>query len=201
MIYAHVVQVKNLNSVMEPFHNMTILRVLDYPDPRLKTVAEPVTDINDPEVQQMISDMLETLENTPNCGGLAASQLDITNPKRIFVFYDFIESEGTPAVPTCVVNPEIVHAEGEVFEEEGCMSVYPNYIQAKVMRPAMTHMRALDRHGKPVEYIRSGYLAKNFMHEIDHLNGKLYIDHLKPVKRTMVNGKIAKAKRLVEKQA
>jgi peptide deformylase len=180
---------------------MTILRILDYPDPRLKTVAEAVVDINDPEVQQMISDMLETLENTPNCGGLAATQLDIKNPKRIFVFYDFIESEGTPAVPTCVVNPEIVHIEGEVFEEEGCMSVYPDYIQAKVTRPAITHMRAMDRHGKPVEYIRSGYLAKNFMHEIDHLNGKLYIDHLKPVKRTLVNGKITKAKRLKEKRA
>lgn len=178
---------------------MTTLRILDYPDPRLKTCAPPVERIDDPLVQKMIDDMLETLINTPHCGGLAATQLDIAEPKRIFVFYDFTDDSG-PAVPTVVVNPEIVATEGEVFEEEGCMSVQPNFIQAKVKRPARTHMRAMDRNGQPVEYIRSGYLAKNFMHEIDHLNGVLYIDYLKPVKRSSVDMKIEKVQRLQAKQ-
>lgn len=179
---------------------MSVLRILNYPDPRLKTVAEKVENIHDPDVQKMIDDMLETLLNTPHCGGLAATQLDIEHPKQIFVFYDFDESDlSKPQVATVVVNPEIISTEGEVFEEEGCMSVYPDFIQAKVKRPAKTHMRALDRHGNVVEYTRTGYLAKNFMHETDHLNGKLYIDHLKPVKRSVVDGKILKAKRVSAK--
>lgn len=180
---------------------MAILSILSYPDPRLKTVAEPVQDINDPTVQQMIDDMLETLLNTPHCGGLAATQLDIKDPKRIFVFYDFIEGTNSKEQATVIINPEIVSTEGEVFEAEGCMSVFPDYIGAEVKRPAKTHMKGLDRHGKPIEFTRTGYLAKNFMHEIDHLNGKLYIDHLKPLKRTMVDKKINKVKRVLDKQS
>lgn len=179
---------------------MTFLRTLMYPDPRLKTVAEPVEDIQDPHVQTMIADMMETLQGTERCGGFAATQLDIQNPKRIFVFWDFIEDGGEPPVARCVVNPEIIHMEGEVLEEEGCMSVYPDYIQAKVPRPAMTRIRALDPEGNPVEYTRTGYLAKLFQHEIDHLNGKLYIDYLKPVKRSLLNEKISKARRILEKK-
>jgi len=179
---------------------MTILRILDYPDPRLKTCAPAVEDINDPKIQQMIDDMLETLHHTPHCGGLAATQLDIAEPKRIFVFYDFIEEQNTAAVATVVVNPEIVSIAGEVFEEEGCMSVSPDFVRAKVKRPARTHMRALDRNGKSVEYVRTGYLAKNFQHEIDHLNGVLYIDYLKPVKRAVIDAKLMKVQRLLAKQ-
>ena len=180
---------------------MTILRILAYPDLRLKTCAPAVENINDPEVQKMVDDMLETPENTPHCGGLAATQLDIAQPKRIFVFYDFDEEDrAKPAIATVAINPEIVATEGEVYEEEGCMSVYPDVIQAKVIRPAKTHMRALNRHGEAVEYIRTGYLAKNFMHETDHLNGKLYIDHLKPVKRSLVDDKITKKQRAMARQ-
>jgi peptide deformylase len=179
---------------------MTILRILDYPDPRLKTCAPAVDDINNPEIQQMIDDMLETLQHTPRCGGLAATQLDILAPRRIFVFYDFIEEQNTAPVATAVVNPEIVSIEGEVFEEEGCMSVCPDFVHAKVKRPARTHMRALDRYGQSVEYVRTGYLAKNFQHEIDHLNGTLYIDYLKPIKRSVVDAKIAKVQKLIAKQ-
>lgn len=181
---------------------MTVLRILDYPDPRLKKVADKVDDVNAPEVQQMISDMLETLENTPQCGGLAATQLDIAEPKQIFVFYDFDADEpekGQKA--TAVINPEIIATEGEVFEPEGCMSVYPDHVHAPVKRPAKTHMRALDPQGNEVEYIRTGYLAKNFMHETEHLNGKLYIDLLKPLKRSMVEKKIKKAKKLQQEKS
>jgi len=179
---------------------MAVLRILDYPDPRLRTVAKPLQDFTETRAQQMIDDMLETLNNTEHCGGLAATQLDIIDPYRIFVFYDFDEEKSTPPIATVAINPEIVATEGEVFEDEGCMSVYPDYIGAKVVRPAKTHMRAFDRKGNSFDIIRTGYLAKNFMHEIDHLNGKLYIDHLKPIKRNLVDGKIKKVKRVLDNQ-
>jgi peptide deformylase len=180
---------------------MTILRILDYPDPRLKICAPAVENINDPGVQKTIDDMLETLANTPHCGGLAATQLDIAEPKRIFVFYDFDEADSAKvAVATVAINPEILATEGEIYEEEGCMSVYPDAIQAKVIRPEKTQMRALNRYGEMIEYIRSGYLAKNFMHEVDHLNGKLYIDYLKPLKRSLIDDKIIKKQRALAKK-
>ncbi len=178
---------------------MTILRILNYPDPRLKNIAKPVENIQEAAVQRQIDDMLETLTNTPHCGGLASTQLDIQNPYRIFVFYDFDESISSPQVATVAVNPEIISTEGEVCEEEGCMSVYPDFIQVKIVRPAKTNMRCLDREGKSVEFIRTGYLAKNFMHETDHLNGKLCIDHLKPVKRSIIDAKIEKTKHTLNK--
>lgn len=171
---------------------MSIYRILQYPDPRLKTVAPPVENINDEHVQTMIHSMYETLLNTEHCGGLAATQLDIKNPLRIFVFYDFDESDIENQTARIVVNPEIVKTEGEVFEPEGCMSVCPNNLHVPVKRPALTTMKAIDEHGNPIELTRGGYLAKLFVHEVDHLNGKVYIDHLKPVKRQMINKKIDK---------
>src|SRR3990167_3853897 len=134
---------------------MAILRILTYPDPRLKTVAKPVN--------------------------------------------DFKENKNTPPIAALMINPEIIKTEGEVQEQEGCMSVYPSEILATVTRPACTHMRGFDRHGNTIEFIREGYLAKLFIHELDHLNGKLYIDHLKPLKRTMVNKKIKKIRQKQDK--
>ena len=180
---------------------MTVLRILAYPDPRLTICAPPVEDVQADEIQKMIADMVETLENTPHCGGLAATQLDIASPKRIFVFYDFIEGkDDQKPVITVAINPEILSTEGEVYEEEGCMSVFPQLVSAKVTRPKRTHMRALNPKGEWVEYIREGYLAKNFMHEIDHLNGKLYIDYLKPLKRKLLDAKMEKLNRLISKK-
>lgn len=179
---------------------MAVYRILEYPDPLLKRVAEPVDDINAPEVQEMIANMLETLDNTPHCGGLASTQLSTKNPKRIFVFYDFIEGESHEQTATVAVNPEIIKTEGEVHEPEGCMSVYPDFIHPAVSRPQTTTMRCLDQHGNEVEFTRSGYLAKNFVHEIDHLNGKVFIDYLKPLKRSMVDKKIQKIKRVLAKK-
>lgn len=179
---------------------MTILRILDYPDPKLKRVAISVDDINDPRAQQMITDMLETLEHTPHCGGLASTQLSTVDPFRIFVFYDFIGGVSHEQIATVAVNPEIISTEGEVKEAEGCMSVYPDFIHLAVRRPKTTTMRCLDQTGKVVELTRSGYLAKNFVHEVDHLNGLVFIDHLKPLKRTMVDKKIIKVQRIIEKE-
>jgi peptide deformylase len=171
---------------------MTVLRILDYPDPRLKTVAPVVEDVHQPEIQQMIDDMLETLLKTPRCGGLAATQLDIAKPKRIFVFYDSNDSQSNP---TCVVNPEIISTTGEVFEEEGCMSVYCEEVSAKLKRPQRTKIKCINRDGQAMELERDGYLAKLFVHECDHLNGKLYIDYLLPLKRRMVDKKVTKLRR------
>ncbi|MEM9243218.1 MAG: peptide deformylase [Pseudomonadota bacterium] len=168
---------------------MTLLKILNYPNPRLKTKAQTVEDVHNEKVQQMIADMLETLQNTPHCGGLAASQLDIAHPLRIFVFYD---SEDSSSNPTCIVNPEVIKTEGEVFEEEGCMSVYSDQILAKVKRPQRTTIKGLDTRGETIEMAREGYLAKLFVHECDHLDGKLYIDYLKPLKRKLIEKKIAK---------
>lgn len=171
---------------------MTVLKILEYPNPRLKTVAKRVDNVLDANVQKDIDDMLETLLHTPHCGGLAATQVDIQDPYRMFVFFD---SEDQNAAKH-VINPEILETTGEVFEEEGCMSVYPNHIHASVKRPAQTKIKFIDRQGNPCELTRGGYLAKLFIHEIDHLNGKLYIDHLQPLKRKMTDKKIDKVLRL-----
>ncbi|PIQ43430.1 MAG: peptide deformylase [Gammaproteobacteria bacterium CG11_big_fil_rev_8_21_14_0_20_46_22] len=174
---------------------MSTYRILDYPDPRLKTVAQKVDDINAPHVQEMIHNMLETLENTDHCGGLAATQLDIEKPLRIFVYYDYENDDPSNQVARVIVNPEIVKTEGEVNEQEGCMSVYPDHIHAAVKRPALTTMKALNEKGETIELARGGYLAKLFIHEVDHLEGKVYIDHLKPLKRAMLDKKIAKLRK------
>lgn len=181
--------------------SMTILKILDYPNPRLKNRAARVDDISNHSVQSMIQDMLDTLKNTEQCGGLAATQLDIKDPLQIFVYYD-VEDDNPDDAQACVaVNPEIVSTEGEVVEPEGCMSVYPDYIQASVKRPEKTTMRAMDENGETFESTRDGYLAKLFIHEVDHLQGRLYIDHLKPVKRNMLDKKIQKLRKKLKKQA
>lgn len=173
----------------------TVLTILDYPDPRLKLVAKLIEDVCQPVFQRAFDDMLETLQKTPHCGGLAWSQLDIPylpDPYRAFVFYDANESQSNP---TCIINPEIVETSGEVFEEEGCMSVFCDQVSAKVKRPQWTKIRGIDREGQPIVFERDGYLAKLFVHECDHLNGKLYIDYLLPLKRRMVDRKVAKVRR------
>lgn len=180
---------------------MAVLRILDYPDPRLKNQAQPVDSVLDDDVQQMIQNMLETLKNTDQCGGLAATQLDIKDPLQIFVYYDYENDNPENAQPRVAVNPEIISTEGEVVEPEGCMSVYPDHIQASVKRPEKTTMRAMDENGETFESTRGGYLAKLFIHEVDHLQGRLYIDHLKPVKRNMLDKKIQKLRKKLKKQA
>lgn len=178
---------------------MSILRILDYPDPRLKNQAKSVMNVSDVEVQTMIQNMLETLKNTEHCGGLAATQLDIKEPLQIFVYYDYENDNPENARPRVAVNPEIISTEGEVVEPEGCMSVYPDYIHASVKRPQQTTMRALDENGEIFELTRGGYLAKLFVHEVDHLQGQLYIDRLKPMKRSLLDKKIQKLRKKLKK--
>jgi peptide deformylase len=170
---------------------MTIIAILQYPDPRLRTKAKTVTDFADKKLQKTIDDMFTTLYRTENCAGLAATQLDIADPYRITVIDVSMEKNQ----PLCLVNPEIVSTEGEITQWEGCMSVYPDDVHGKVTRPSKVKARAHDRHGKLIEIEAEGLLAKCIQHEIDHLNGGLYIDHLSALKRHLVDNKINKLRK------
>lgn len=164
---------------------MTIHTILHYPDPRLRNKASPVTEIND-EIRTLVADMFETMYDD-NGAGLAATQINI--PKRIIVL-DVSEDRSQPL---CFINPEIISQEGSQQLEEGCLSV-PN-VYAPVKRAATVTVKALDKTGKPFELSAEGYLAIGIQHEIDHLEGKLYIDYLSPLRRKMLEKKLAKMRR------
>ncbi len=166
-----------------------MVAILNYPNSRLHIKAEQVTDVTAPEIQQIIDDMFLTLENTDNCAGLAATQLDFVNPKAITVLNDYSEDGKQPR---CLVNPEIIERHGEQTEDEGCMSVYSTHIHAPVTRAERIKVRALDRHGKPLEYEATGFIAKLIQHEVDHLNGIIYLQRLSPLKRSRIDEKIRK---------
>src|SRR3990167_4731976 len=164
---------------------MTIVRILQYPDPRLKLKAEKITDFG-PETQKIIDDMFETHYAAENCAALACSQLDFKIPKHITVI-DFSEEKNQPL---CLVNGEIIERNGIYTAPEGCMSVAGAY--EKVARAAKIKVRAQDRHGKEMIFEAEGFMAKCIQHELDHLEGKLFIDHLSNLKRDRIRKKIEK---------
>lgn len=166
---------------------MAILRILDYPDPKLKRVAKRVEKIDD-RIKQIISDMFETHYNTKNCAALAATQLDIDNPPHITVI-DFSETKDNPL---CIINGQIIEKTGTHKEHEGCMSVYPDYIDASVTRAQTITVEYLDQEGKPQRLSTDGFMAKCIQHELDHLNGTIYLDHLSRIKRSLVEKKISR---------
>lgn len=166
---------------------MALLTILQYPDPRLRIKAKPVSDF-DLSLQKMIDDMYETLYASENCAALAASQLGIHY--RITVI-DFSEKKDQPL---CLVNPEILSREGEQYEQEGCMSV-TGKIYERVKRAAKITVKAQDRHGKPISMHAEGFMAKCIQHEMDHLEGILFIDHLSLIKRLRIDKKVAKIQR------
>jgi peptide deformylase len=174
---------------------MAIIQILQYPDPRLGKKGEVVTEFND-ELQQVVDDMFETLKNTENCGGLAATQLDFANPKKITVINDYRNTEDHPPRenPMVLINPEIIHTEGEDAVSEGCMSVSGG-VYEPVLRATKVRVRALDRHGNPFEIEGEGYMAKLLQHEIDHLHGVIFIDRISKLKRQRIDKKIAKNKK------
>lgn len=170
--------------------NMAIIRILQYPDPRLNTKAERV-EVFDAALHQVIDDMFETHYNTENCAALAATQLDFKHPKAITVI-DFSPNKDQPL---CLVNPEVVWRSEELLDEaEGCMSV-PGGIYETVGRSLKIKVKAQDRHGKFFEMDVEGFMAKCMQHEIDHLNGKIFIDYLSRLKRQRVDKRIAKQSR------
>ena len=171
---------------------MSIVRILQYPDPRLRTKAAKVTDFG-PETQKIIDDMFETHYNADNCAALAATQLDFENPKHITVI-DFSEKKNEPL---CLVNAEIVARSGVETSSEGCMSVADGGTAfEKVSRAEKIQVKALDRHGNPLEFEAEGFMAKCIQHELDHLDGKIFLDHLSNLKRNRIKKRIEKYNRL-----
>jgi peptide deformylase len=165
---------------------MTIRPIITLPDPRLRLVSEPVTAI-DAETRRLFDDMLETMYDAPGVG-LAAIQVGV--PKRILVADATRGDE--PKNPMVFVNPRIVWSSEEMsVYQEGCLSV-PEYFE-DVERPARVRVRFLDRDGEPREIEADGLLATVLQHEIDHLDGGLFIDHLSRLKRERVVKKFAKA--------
>ncbi|MHA6347275.1 peptide deformylase [Roseivivax sp. CAU 1761] len=163
--------------------------ILIHPDPRLKTVCAPVPDLSD-ELRALASDMLETMYDAPGIG-LAAPQIGVL--KRLIVL-DCVKEEGAEPRPLVMFNPEILSASEErnVYEE-GCLSIPEQF--AEVERPAAVRVGWLDQDGVPREEEFDGLWATCVQHEIDHLNGKLFIDYLKPLKRQMITRKMQKLKR------
>lgn len=163
--------------------------ILLHPDPRLKKVCPPVTEITD-EIRRLADDMLATMYDAPGVG-LAAPQVGVL--ARLFVM-DCIKEEGAAPRPLVLVNPEIVAVSEEVSSyEEGCLSIPEHY--AEVTRPARVTMRWTGLDGKPAEESFEGLWATCAQHELDHLDGKLFIDHLGPIKRQMITRKMEKLKR------
>lgn len=161
--------------------------ILIHPDPRLKKLCEPVGEITR-ELRQLADDMLETMYEAPGIG-LAAPQVGVT--KRLIVM-DCIK-EGTPE-PVVLFNPEVVWSSEDVsVYEEGCLSIPDQY--AEVKRPAEVNVRWTDIDGQAQERQFAGIWATCVQHEIDHLNGKLFIDYLGPLKRQMITRKMEKLKR------
>lgn len=166
---------------------MAIRKILHYPDPRLRRQALPVDTVDD-EIRTLIDDMAETMYQAPGMG-LAAPQIDVS--KRILVI-DISEARNDLRV---FVNPELLTQEGEQTMEEGCLSVPGVY--EEVTRAEKVTVRALGRDGKPFELEADGLLATCVQHEIDHLDGKLFVDYLSRLKQQRVRKKLAKQQRLV----
>jgi len=164
---------------------MAILPILHYPDPRLRNKAHPVDGVDD-AIRTLLDDMLETMYEAPGIG-LAAPQVNIS--KRVIVI-DISEERNQPLY---LVNPEIVDRRGESQLEEGCLSV--PYIYEPVSRSEWIRFRALGRDGHPYEQEAEGLLAVCVQHEIDHLEGKLFVDYLSEIKRGRIRKKLEKFRR------
>ena len=166
-------------------NHMALLDILHFPYPRLRNIAKPVQTV-DAGIRQLLDDMLDTMYAAPGIG-LAATQ--INSDKRVVVI-DVSEEKDQPL---CLINPEILELDGVEEMEEGCLSV-PGVFET-VQRADQVRLRALDRDGKSVEIQAGGLLAVCIQHEIDHLDGKLFVDYLSQLKRTRILKKLEKEQR------
>lgn len=166
---------------------MAILNILEYPDPRLRTIAKPVKEVN-AKLQTLIDDMFETMYDAPGIG-LAATQVD----QHIqLIVMDLSEDRSEPYV---FINPEVTVLEGEAEKmQEGCLSV-PGFYE-DVERIEHVLIKALDRDGKAFELEATGLLAVCIQHEMDHLNGKLFVDYLSGLKRNRIKKKLEKLQKM-----
>jgi peptide deformylase len=164
---------------------MAILKILEFPDPRLRTKATPIETVDD-ALRVLIGDMFETMYEAPGIG-LAATQVDVH--KRLLV--TDISTDKTE--PYVLINPEIVEKDGVTVTDEGCLSV-PGYYE-EVERAEHIRVRFLDRNGDETEMEMGGLLAVCIQHEIDHLDGKLFVDYLSEAKRQRIRKKLEKERR------
>ena len=165
---------------------MAIRNILHFPDPRLRQIAAPVDTVDD-EIRQVVDDMAETMYDAPGIG-LAATQIDVH--KRVIVI-DISPERSSLLV---LINPEITGGDGKQTLEEGCLSVPGIY--EKVTRFEKITVRALDRDGKPFELEAEELLAVCIQHEIDHLDGKVFVDYLSPLKQQRIDKKLQKQQRM-----
>ncbi len=164
---------------------MAILTILEFPDPRLRKKASPVEAVDD-DLRTLIDDMFETMYQAPGIG-LAATQVDVH--RRLLVADVSVEKNA----PHVLINPEILEMDGVAVSEEGCLSV-PGYYE-EVERAEHIRVRYLDRDGKSVEQEMEGLLAICVQHEIDHLDGKLFVDYLSETKRQRIRKRLEKDRR------
>jgi peptide deformylase len=164
---------------------MAILNILEYPDPRLRTRAQPV-DVVDDDLRRLAADMLETMYAAPGIG-LAATQVDV---HRRMLVADTSEEQDTPHI---FINPEILERRGTEVMEEGCLSV-PGFYES-VTRSDWIRVRALNLEGQTFEMELDGLLAVVVQHEMDHLEGKLFVDYLSDLKRQRIRKRIEKGRR------
>jgi peptide deformylase len=167
---------------------MSLLTILEYPDKRLRTVATPVESVDD-ALRALIDDMFETMYDAPGIG-LAATQVNVH--KQLIVM-DISEDKSDPRV---FINPRIVAKDGSQVYQEGCLSL-PN-VFADVKRWNTITVKALDRDGREFSLEADGLLAVCIQHEMDHLAGKVFVDHLSPLKRALAEKKLAKQRKLAE---
>jgi len=168
---------------------MTLRSILLHPDPRLKSVADPVAAV-DKDLRALADDMLETMYDAPGIG-LAAPQVAIM--QRMLVM-DCVKDDMATPEPMVLINPRVISSsEDTSVYDEGCLSIPDQY--AEVERPACVKVEWMDLDGKTVQEDFEGLWATCVQHEIDHLDGKLFIDYLKPLKRQMITRKMQKLKR------
>jgi peptide deformylase len=161
---------------------MAILNILHFPDARLRKKAEPIEEVTD-DIRQLADDMLETMYDAPGIG-LAANQVNVQ--KRLIVI-DISEDKSEPLI---LINPEILDKQGEREYEEGCLSVPEAY--ETVVRADTVTIKAVNRDGEPFEFSAEGLLATCVQHEIDHLDGKLFVDYLSNLKRERIKKRLEK---------
>jgi len=167
---------------------MMTLNILKYPDPRLRTVAKPVAEVTD-ETRALIDNMFATMYAAPGIG-LAATQVDVH--ERIIV----IDISAEKDAPLVLINPEITAKNGIEVTEEGCLSVPSIY--EKVERAESISVQALDRNGESITIDTDGILAVCIQHEIDHLDGKVFVDYLSPLKQQRIGKKLEKNQKFEE---
>src|SRR5690606_6380551 len=182
---------KGTSETYRQWNAMALLPIYTAPDPLLKTISTPVEKVDD-EIRKLVADMFETMYAAPGIG-LAAIQVGV--PKRLLVMDVVGKGKEEPPQPLALINPEITWvSDDDVTYEEGCLSVPEHY--ADVVRPAEVEVSYLDLDGQPQQLRADGLLAICVQHEIDHLDGILFLDHLSALKRNMILRKLLKQKKM-----